>query len=127
MPTREDRDETTPEAEDAAAFPDGKDLITNAERNTNALETVRIKQVLTMNIDNTGSLNLDTTCDVNLLDFYCLAETTTDLGLGEPIVQIVAIVRFNDQVWIKQDDFDWIEVPPEQAATMTVDSVLTPQ
>lgn len=69
VPTRENNDEATPESGDAAAFPDGADLLERARLNTSALETVRIKQVLTIEMPQ-GSLTMDITCDISGPDFY---------------------------------------------------------
>lgn len=126
VPTRENRDEATPETGDAAAYPNGNDLLGRARLNTNALESVRIKQVLVVEISDTGSVSINITCDVRLVDFYCLMETTTDLGIGEPTVQIIEMVRLAEQTWLRQDNNEWLELTPEQAATLSVESIISP-
>lgn len=126
VPTRENRDETTPEAEDAAAYPDGDDLIARAQSNTSALDSVRIKQVVAVEMGETGQLNMDITCDISLLDFYCRMETTIDLSSTEPVTQLVEIVRLNDQTWMRQDNSDWLELSPEQAATISAEAIVSP-
>lgn len=126
VPTRENRDETTPEAGDVAAYPDGNDLIARAQSNTNALDSVRIKQVLVVEMGETGQLNMDITCDIISLDFYCRMETTADLGITEPVTQLVEIVRLNDQTWMRQDNSDWLELSPEQSATISAEGIVSP-
>lgn len=126
VPTRENRDETTPEAGDAAAYPDGNDLIARAQLNTYTLDSVRIKQVLVVEMGETGQLSMDITCDISLLDFYCLMETTTDLSIAEPVTQVIEIVRLNDQTWMRQDNSDWLELSPAQAATLSVETIISP-
>lgn len=126
VPTRENNnDDATPESGNAAAFPDGTDLLERARLNTSALETVRIKQVLAVEMTE-GGLAMDITCDISGLDFYCLMESTTDLGVGEPVIQVIEIARLGEQTWSRTGDTDWVELPPELAATMSPETIISP-
>lgn len=115
-PTRENRDETTPEAEDAAAFPDGNDILARNKVAVADVASVIVQQRMAYDLGDGGSFVTLSTCNREGENAYCVIELGISITADQTFTTTTEIVLLDGVQWIRTDTEDWREMSPEETA-----------
>lgn len=112
LPTKEATGEPGSTTESSGEI-DARQLITDSEEKSHDLDYISLTQNVNVEAES-FSQHMTQTCHSAPPDrAYCLSEITVTVGETDPIETSNEMVQIEDQLWAREEEGEWMELPPE--------------